>query len=149
MKRVLILLGLLCVLTAPGQAMGSDIEARIRALEETLQKQEQTIKEQQRVIGELKAQIKTVAPAEVAKSVEKPPEVQKAAQATGLFGGSFMTNPNISLVLNTFAQSSNLSDEELRNHGIPGYTTIPHDVGSVRGADDWFSLMDAVLKALE
>ncbi len=123
MKRVIILLGLLCILTAPGQAMGSDIEARILALEETLKKQEQTIKEQQRLIGELKTQITTMAPAEVVKGVERPPEVQKTAQATGLFGGSYMMNPNISLVLNTYAYSSSLSTEELRNGGIPGYTT--------------------------
>jgi zinc/manganese transport system substrate-binding protein len=28
-------------------------------------------------------------------------------------------------------------------------TVVPHDVGSARGTDDWFSLMDAVLKSLE
>jgi hypothetical protein len=122
MKRGIILLGLLCILIAPGPVMGSDIEARIRALEETLKKQEETIKEQQIMIGDLKAQIKTMAPADGAKNVERPPEAQKTAQATGLFGGSHMMNPNISLVLNTYAYGSSSTNEAIRNGGIPGYT---------------------------
>jgi hypothetical protein len=40
-----------------------------------------------------------------------------------LFGGSAFTNPNISLILDTFAYASNLSNDELANRGIPGFTT--------------------------
>jgi hypothetical protein len=34
-----------------------------------------------------------------------------------------MSNPNISMVLNTYAYSSNLTTDELKNRGISGYTT--------------------------
>lgn len=46
-----------------------------------------------------------------------------AAEPAGFFGGSSLTNPNISLVLNTFGYSSNLDEEELQGRGIPGFTT--------------------------
>lgn len=48
---------------------------------------------------------------------------QKSAGKTGIFGGSALSNPNISVILNTYAYGSNLSDTELTNRGIPGYTT--------------------------
>ena len=54
---------------------------------------------------------------------QKPGEDQKAGKVTGLFGGSAMSNPNISLVLNTFALGSNETNDQLKNQGIPGYTT--------------------------
>jgi hypothetical protein len=145
-EKKLILIGLLSIVLAvaiSGPAAGSDIEARLQALEETLKKQEETIKGQQKVIDGLKEQIKTAGPAsvaDVAGTIEKPVDLQRPAEegaksdeklygtqkttkSTGLFSGSYMMNPNISLVLNTFAQSSNLSNEELRNHGVPGFTT--------------------------
>lgn len=115
---------------APGLAAGTDVESRLRALEETLQKQEETIKEQQRVINELKEQIKATrgpGTADVAGAAERPADVPKTAKATGLFGGSYMMNPNVSLVLNTYASTSSLSNGELRNSGIPGYTTEGFD----------------------
>jgi hypothetical protein len=45
-----------------------------------------------------------------------------AAETGGFFGGSSLTNPNISLVLNTFVYGSNLKEEELESKGIPGFT---------------------------
>jgi len=126
MKKVLFTL--LCVLTLSTQAFGSDLESRIQAMEETLKKQQKTIEEQQKIIGELKDQIKT----QIATEKQKPtaviaessePGKQKPAGITGLFGGSAMSNPNISLVLNTYAYSSSLTNDELKNRGIRGYTT--------------------------
>ncbi|MEN6321163.1 MAG: hypothetical protein ABFD82_20780 [Syntrophaceae bacterium] len=122
MKTGIILFCLLYCVAVSSTALGSDIESRIRAMEETLKKQEETIKEQQKIINELKEQIGTEMVAPIPEIDKKQPEVQKEAKATGLFGGSFMTNPNISLVLNTYAYSSNLRNDEIRNRGIQGYT---------------------------
>ncbi|HVO67613.1 MAG TPA: hypothetical protein VMT12_14145 [Syntrophales bacterium] len=123
MKRTIILLSLLMFPLISSQVLASDLESRIQAMEETLRKQEETIKEQQKIINELKDQIKTVKIMEIPKGEEKPSAVQKEAKATGLFGGSAMSNPNISMVLNTYAYSSNLTTDEIRSRGIQGYTT--------------------------
>ena len=97
----------------------SDIESRIRTLEEVLKKQADTIQAQQIMIDELKAQInKKTEVAAVPESKEKPADVQSAPKATGLFGSAAMSNPNISVVLNTYGYSSNLTTEEIRNRGI-------------------------------
>jgi uncharacterized coiled-coil protein SlyX len=116
MKKVLFTL--LCVFTLSTHAFGSDFETRIQAMEETLKKQQKTIEEQQKIIGELKDQIRTQIATEKQKTtIVEPeklksaadvaelsePEKQKPAGITGLFGGSAMSNPNISLVLNTYA----------------------------------------------
>lgn len=41
---------------------------------------------------------------------------------SGYFGAGYMTNPNISLILDTRVYSSNLSNDELASRGISGYT---------------------------
>lgn len=111
---------LVCAITS--QAYGSDIESRLSALEKTIQQQGKTIEEQQKVIGELKEELKKTRKEEIARAEEKPMEEPKTQKATGLFGSSALTNPNISLVLNTFAYTSNLSQKELELRNIPGYT---------------------------
>jgi hypothetical protein len=59
MKQGIILFLLLCLPSLSGYAFAeSDIESRIRTLEETLKKQEETIKVQQKMITEMKEQIK-------------------------------------------------------------------------------------------
>jgi uncharacterized coiled-coil protein SlyX len=125
MKQGIILFILLCCLPLlPSYAFAeSEIESRIRTLEETLKKQEETIKTQQIMINELKEQIKKDNVAIISETEETPPETKKEAKPTGLFGGSALSNPNISLVLNTYAYSSNLTTDELKNRGISGYTT--------------------------
>ncbi len=124
MKQGIILFIILCLPALSGYAFAeSEIESRIRTLEEALKKQEETIKAQQIMINELKEQIKKDEVAVIPESKETPPEIKKETKATGLFGGSAMSNPNISLVLNTYAYSSNLTTDELKNRGISGYTT--------------------------
>ena len=125
MKRGFIFFILLCSLATSGHVFAqSDIESRIRALEDVLKKQAETIKAQQIMIDDLKAQInKKTEVAAAPESKEKPAEVQPVQKAAGLFGGAAMSNPNISLVLNTYGYSSNLTTEEVRNRGIAGYTT--------------------------
>lgn len=110
------------------QAFGNDIESRLKALEDTIRLQGETIKEQQSVINELKDQVSKSKQEEPAKTggeapEEKAPTEKKPLQFTGLFGGSNLANPNISLVLDTFWYSSNLRESELQGRGIPGYTT--------------------------
>ena len=125
MKQGIILFILLCCLPLlSGYAFAeSEIESRIRTLEETLKKQEETIKAQQIMINELKEQIKKDEVAIIPETKETPPEIKKETKATGLFGGSALSNPNISMVFNTYAYSSNLTTDEIRNRGIAGYTT--------------------------
>ena len=125
MKQAIILFFLLlCLpaLSAPAFAE-SEIESRIRTLEETLKKQEETIKAQQIMINELKEQVKKEEIAVKPESKEQTPEIKEETKATGLFGASALSNPNISMVLNTYAYSSNLTTDELKNRGISGYTT--------------------------
>jgi len=125
MKRGFIFFILLFSLATSGHVFAqSDIESRIRALEDVLKKQAETIQAQQIMIDELKAEInKKTEVAAAPESKEKQTEVQTAPKAAGLFGGAAMSNPNISLVLNTYGYSSNLTTEEVRNRSIAGYTT--------------------------
>ena len=124
MKKGIMLFIILGLPALSGYAFAeSEIESRIRALEEALKKQEETIKTQQIMINELKEQIKKDEVAVIPESKETPPEIKKETKATGLFGGSALSNPNISIVLNTYAYSSNLTTDELKNRGISGYTT--------------------------
>ena len=102
---------------------GSDIESRLKALEETLTVQQKTIEEQQKVINELRNELKESKQEAAARPEEKPVEEAKSQKATGLFGASNLANPNISLILDTFGYTSNLKESELENRGIPGYTT--------------------------
>jgi hypothetical protein len=127
-QRIILFILLLCLPALPGSTFAeSSIELRLRVLEESLKKQEETIKAQQLIINELKQQIKKEEVAVKPESKEKHAEVKKETKATGLFGSSALSNPNISLVLNTYAYSSNLTTDEIRNRGIAGYTTTGLD----------------------
>jgi len=145
MQKRLMLIGFLCLLVFSTRVHGGDLEARMQVLEETLKKQAETIKEQQQTIDELKERMRhsgivpiteasrgKTDPAKATSAavrIENTPKPlndgepqQKAINNNRPFGESPITGPNISLVLNTYASSSNLSTEELRNRGITGYT---------------------------
>jgi hypothetical protein len=135
------------VIVSPSFAV--DLESRLNGLEEVLKKQQKTIEEQQKMIEQLKGELATVKRHEVAAVPEKTPAIapgegeklptagQVQAPATkkgskisgisGLFGGSFMTNPYISFVLNTNFYSSSINERELKNRGIPGYSILGFD----------------------
>jgi len=102
---------------------GSDIESRLKVLEDTLKVQQKTIKEQQEVINELKYELNESRKEVAVQPEEKPVGEATSQKASGLFGSSVLMNPNISLILNTFAYTSNLKEEELEMRKIPGYTT--------------------------
>lgn len=124
MRYVVTLLLFICLFAFPAKSFGNDIESRIRKMEETLKTQQKTIEEQQKIINELKEQIKTVRTEEIPKIAEKAAMPKEQAGATGLFGGSALTNPYISLVLNTYAYGSDVKESELKTRGIPGYTFL-------------------------
>ncbi|MEK6776466.1 MAG: hypothetical protein AABY87_06245 [bacterium] len=107
------------------RSFGSDIDSRLTVLEETIKQQGKTIEEQQKVINGLKEELGPGKRDEAAKTGGKPQEEARPQEVTGFFGGSSMTNPNISLVLDTFYYSSNRKDAELVKSGIPGFTTVP------------------------
>ena len=108
-------------------ALAADIESRLNALEETIKQQGETIEEQQRVINELKEELtkttqQVAKTEEKASAEEKTPAKEQSIQFTGLFGSSNLANPNISLILDTFGYSSNLTSEmNLIQEDIPGY----------------------------
>lgn len=120
-KRVIVFV-FMTLLAMSNQAWGDDIQTKLKILEEALKKQEETIKAQQIMINDLKEQMAKIATAAVPENQEKQPEGVIQAKATGLFGGSIMTNPNISVVLNTYAYTSSLTNEELSARVIQGYT---------------------------
>ena len=129
MKRRIVFFLLVAFFTSAVNSYAADIESRLNALEETIRQQGRTIQEQQQVINELKEELKKTGQEaaaktqeDVAKPEEEAPGEKKSLQFTGLFGASNLMNPNISLILNTFAYTSNLKQSELENRGIPGFT---------------------------
>ena len=117
-------------------AYADDFESRLKVLEDT-------IKEQQKVINELKEELSAIknppspcapvanapmastAPAALGApenaAEQAAPQEPKPSRLSGLYGGAAFTNPYISLILETFAYTSNLKQSELKVRGIPGY----------------------------
>jgi hypothetical protein len=83
--------------------------------------QQLIIDQQQRTINTLKEEMHQQA------GQANPPasQVPASSKAGGLFSGSGLTNPNISVVLDTFYYGSNLTNDELSRRGIPGFATEP------------------------
>ena len=130
MKKSIQLFCLICVGLYGTCAFGATVEERLNALEETVSKQSETIKEQKAIIEQLRHVQEDRPTAEVKVQEETRPvaeaipveEAKPLGGISGFFGGSVLTNPNISLVLDTYGYVSNLNDRELENRGIPGYT---------------------------
>jgi len=109
------------------QSFAADFETRLNGLEDTLKKQQKIIDEQQKVIDQLKAELTIVKQQDPAMISQKSPETggaTKMSGISGLFGGSIMTNPYISFVLNTNFYSSSIDERNLNSRGIPGYSTL-------------------------
>jgi len=122
MKLIIPYLGMFLIIFAyfAGIAFAADPDERLNKLEESVKKQELTIEQQQATINDLKMEIEGQ---KKQGASAQPAATPQAPKASGLFGGSAFTNPNISLALDTFAFGSNLSNDELANQGIPGFTT--------------------------
>jgi len=109
----------------------------LKALEDTTKAQRGKIEEQQRRIDELKSSPPGGASAPGAAGTAERPTPGEPRQAagpaqegmtaklTGIFGGSAMTNPYISLIVNTFFYGSNLGQMELDSRTVPGFTNVP------------------------
>lgn len=122
MKSIISLSGLftLAFILSSAPSFAADVDDRLNRLEDAVKKQEQTIEQQRANISNLKADLELQ---KIQSSSQTPPPAPQTTKASGLFGGSAFTNPNISVVLDMFAYGSNLSNEELANRGIPDFTT--------------------------
>jgi len=128
MSNVKFLIAVFLFLSFWGTCFADNFESRISTMEETLKTQQKTIEEQQRTIQELKEELNRLKTTEVPAPDEKvPPAEQTPAGSGGLFGGSSLMNPNISLLLNTNGYASSIKESELANRGIPGFTNLGID----------------------
>lgn len=122
---------LLCCLLTAFPALAESMEERVKRLEDTVQTQSKIIRDQQEVLnrllqktGEPSAPPPAVTAPQAAVAAPPAPKAETAKASGGLFGSSFMSNPNISLVVDTNAYASNMSNSELANRSIPGFTTL-------------------------
>jgi hypothetical protein len=120
MKKMLCLLGISAFWSFAASASAQDVGERLKTLEEAIRSQSKTIEEQQKTIDSLKEEI---GKQRSQGAVEGGSEASLASKVSGFFGGGVLSNPNISLVLDTYGFTSNLKDSELENRGIPGFTT--------------------------
>lgn len=97
-----------------------DLNSRLNQLDAEVSRQGETIRQQQKIVETLQEELAK------AKRPELPivpqPSLAPAAGVSGFFGGNALTNPNISLVLDTFVQTSTLKNDELESRGLPGFT---------------------------
>src|ERR1035437_8132217 len=84
----------------------NDTNERLNRLDTELGRQAETIREQQKVIDELKQHLKEEVEKRMTTNMEQkaddgkgPTTEENASKPTGMFGGSAMTNPNISVVM--------------------------------------------------
>lgn len=129
MKKAIGAFMLLGFLVCASQAWSDDVAVKLQQLEDAIKKQEETIRAQQRMIDELKSQMTKNNQPAAQKAAEPEKKMETAAVQTKEASplpsmGSVMTNPYISVVLNSYAYTSRLSDEELAGRGIAGYTHL-------------------------
>lgn len=126
-------------LTLASPSFGQDVESRLKTVEDTTKAQQQKIEEQQRLIDELKSSLGGASAPGAAETAARPTPGDPAqaagsgqegttAKLTGIFGGSAMTNPYISLIVDTAFYHSNLKQTELDTRTIPRFTNVPVDV---------------------
>ncbi|MFB3850843.1 MAG: hypothetical protein ACE14Q_02840 [Acidobacteriota bacterium] len=109
-------------------AQTGDIEQRIKKLEEVLINQSNIISEQRKEIEELKAEIEALkhqSQKEATNNAVSSSPEKIELKPTGLFGSSNLMNPNISVVVDTSAYTSNLNKKELGERFLPGFDFPP------------------------
>ncbi len=122
--RIPMLTAAVMVALMPLSAIAADdFESRLKLLETELGRQFETIRQQQRVIEELKQQLPEQNKGNYPKLAESSPVEDLASKATGLFGGSLMSNPFLSVVMDAKWYVSNLKNGALDKRGVPGFTT--------------------------
>jgi uncharacterized coiled-coil protein SlyX len=124
MKKLTAFFCVLFFIAIFSSAFAADIESRIKAMEDTLKAQQKTIEEQHKIINELKNELSKVSKKEELPQAEakKAEEKKTEPKIAGLFGGSNLTNPNISVIVDTFLYTSDRQESTIENSGIPGYT---------------------------
>lgn len=106
----------------------NDPTERLNLLDAELGRQAETIRDQQKSIEILKDNIEKQRNQELRQTSQDESPV--SSKVSGFFGGSALTNPYISLLLDSFVYGSNLSDSELANRGISGFTNLGKDARS-------------------
>lgn len=101
-------------------ARAAESATRLDELGSEVGRQSEMLRQQQQNIDSLQQELARL---KGAAAQAAPPGSPPPAGVSGFFGASALTNPNISLVLDTFVRGSNLSDEELAARTIPGYTS--------------------------
>ena len=150
MKGIISLLcmAVLCLAGVPSFAM--EMEERLNILEKAIKEQSRIIEEQQKTIDALKEEINgrkaetAVAKDETAKPVE---EASPDSGSSGFFGGSILTNPYISLVVDTLYYTSNLKKGELEERGIEqrkGFNLRAAELHLFAPVDPYFNLYAAI-----
>jgi hypothetical protein len=136
-RRLVLVPSVLVMFTSP--SFGQDIESRLKTLEDTTKAQQQKIEEQQRLIDKLQSSLGGASasgadgtaahqtPGEPGQAAD-PGQWNTTAKLTGIFGGSAMTNPYISLIVDTAYYHSNRKQAELDTRAIPGFTNVPVEV---------------------
>jgi hypothetical protein len=150
MKRLIPLLcmALLCASAVPAYAM--DMAERLNVLEKAIKEQARIIDEQQRTIESMRVEInsrKTEASAPAVEPVEATEDSSLSSKVSGFFGGSVLTNPNISLVVDTFGYTSNLKKEKLEERGIEqrkGFNLRAAELYLFAPVDSYFNLYAAI-----
>jgi hypothetical protein len=151
MKRFASLLSmvLFCAFSLPVSAM--EMEQRLNDLEKKLNDQARIIEEQQRTIRSLKEEIKnnkTENTTENTTETAQPPEESpQASGVSGFFGGSALTNPNISLVVDTSYYTSNLKDHDLEARDFEqrkGFNLRAAEMYFFAPVDSYFNLYSAI-----
>lgn len=108
-------IAILFVLLFPLYSFGEDVETRIKAIEESLKSQEKIILEQKQFLNELKEQ------KDAPKDIKTGTDEKTKITTTGILGSSAVSNPNISLLLNTFVYTSNLKESEITGKYFPAH----------------------------
>ncbi|HIJ97380.1 MAG TPA: hypothetical protein HPP94_16940 [Desulfuromonadales bacterium] len=109
----------------PVSVLAADtVETRLQTLEQELNRQSATIQEQRKLIEELKQKVSEQQPETSQKTEAVTPQQDTGgSKLSGLFGGSLMTNPYISVILDAKGYVSNLKNSQLSAKGVPGYST--------------------------
>ena len=132
MRSHIIMAALLVAALGPFPAHAEDdLKARLNRLDAEVGRQSETIRQQQETIDALKQSLNNQNPEATASSEAN------AGKLTGLFGGSLMSNPYISLTLDAKWYGSNLKSGTLDARGVPGFTT------EGRGVHNGFNLDSA------
>jgi hypothetical protein len=124
-----------------------EMEQRLNTLEKKLNDQARIIEEQQRTIQSLKEEIKNSRTENIEAATPATEETPQASGVSGFFGGSILTNPNISLVVDTSYYTTNLKDHDLEERDFEqrkGFNLRAAEMYFFAPVDSYFNLYSAI-----